>query len=50
MSTYKKKAISTVQQVELLIRRGMRVSDPGQAQQILTHINYYRLRPYWLLV
>ena len=48
MSTYRKKAITTEQQVELLIRRGMRVSDPGRAQQILTHINYYRLRPYWL--
>ena len=36
------------QQIDLLIRRGMAVSDRTQASHWLRHINYYRLRAYWL--
>lgn len=48
MSSYGKPALTTGQQVDLLIRRGMHVADRAQAQQHLTHISYYRLRAYWL--
>lgn len=48
MISYGKPALTTSQQVDLLIRRGMHVADRGQAQQHLTHISYYRLRAYWL--
>ena len=47
---YTKPALSTEQQLELLIRRGMVVADRQAAQQLLEHINYYRLRAYWLPV
>ncbi len=45
---FDKPALTTIQQLDLLIRRGMHVPDPALAQQHLTHINYYRLRAYWL--
>lgn len=48
MNQYGKPALTTDQQVDLLIRRGMRIADRGQALQHLSHINYYRLRAYWL--
>lgn len=48
MTGYAKPALTTEQQVDLLIRRGMRIADRAQAQQHLTHISYYRLRAYWL--
>lgn len=48
MSTFGKPALSTRQQADLLIRRGMRIDDRGNAERHLEHINYYRLRAYWL--
>jgi len=36
------------QQVDLLVRRGMIVKDRPRALHHLQHINYYRLRAYWL--
>lgn len=48
MTQYNKTALTTSQQVALLVRRGMRINDHAQAQQYLTHISYYRLRAYWL--
>jgi abortive infection bacteriophage resistance protein len=45
---YTKPALSTEQQLELLVRRGMAVADRQVALQYLDHINYYRLRAYWL--
>lgn len=48
MSTFGKPALSTRQQVDLLIRRGMCIADRDNAERHLEHINYYRLRAYWL--
>lgn len=48
MIHYGKPALTTDQQVDLLIRRGMRIADRALALQHLTHISYYRLRAYWL--
>lgn len=48
MIQYGKPALTTEQQVALLIRRGMHIADRVQARQYLTHIGYYRLRAYWL--
>lgn len=48
MIQYGKPALTTEQQVDLLIRRGMHIADRNLAQQHLSHINYYRLRAYWL--
>ena len=45
---YTKPPLSIVQQIELLISRGMDVSDRSKAERYLSHINYYRLRAYWL--
>lgn len=35
-------------QIDLLQKRGMSVPDPARAKHYLGHINYYRLRAYWL--
>ena len=35
-------------QIDLLISRGMIIPDRARAARYLTHINYYRLRAYWL--
>jgi transposase len=48
MIQYGKPALTTDQQVDLLIRRGMHIANRVQARQYLTHISYYRLRAYWL--
>lgn len=48
MIQFGKPALTTDQQVELLIRRGMHIADRERARHYLTHINYYRLRAYWL--
>lgn len=48
MIPYGKPALTTEQQVDLLIRRGMHIADRVQARQYLDHISYYRLRAYWL--
>lgn len=48
MKRYIKPALSVDQQLEQLRRRGMVVGDPEVARHYLAHINYYRLRAYWL--
>lgn len=45
---YAKPPLSIDEQIALLRRRGMTVDDDAQARQALQHINYYRLRAYWL--
>jgi abortive infection bacteriophage resistance protein len=45
---YAKPPLSTEQQVELLKSRGMVVADQAAAATCLMHINYYRLRAYWM--
>lgn len=36
------------QQIRLLRSRGMTIDNPDRAARYLAHINYYRLRAYWL--
>lgn len=45
---FTKPALTVEHQLDLLIRRGMRVSDVESAKHHLRHIGYYRLRAYWL--
>ncbi|MCB1893593.1 MAG: Abi family protein [Rhodocyclaceae bacterium] len=45
---FAKPALTVEQQVELLEKRGMAIPDRTRAAHYLTHINYYRLRAYWL--
>lgn len=45
---YSKPPLSVLDQVALLKQRGMAFADEAAAAQTLTHINYYRLRAYWL--
>lgn len=35
-------------QIDLLKKRGMAIADEARATRVLQHINYYRLRAYWL--
>lgn len=35
-------------QIALLQKRGMAIADEDRATRVLQHINYYRLRAYWL--
>lgn len=46
--SYDKPALSVDAQIDLLEKRGMVVPDRERARHYLTHINYYRLRAYWL--
>ena len=46
--TFAKPALTVEQQIDLLEQRGMTVPDRARAAHYLTHINYYRLRAYWL--
>ena len=45
---FDKPAITFDQQIDLLIKRGMVVSDRDYAHHYLAHLNYYRLGAYWL--
>ncbi|HOB54028.1 MAG TPA: Abi family protein [Acidobacteriota bacterium] len=45
---YDKPPLSIEQQVDLLISRGMVIQDRARAARYLAHLNYYRLRAYWL--
>lgn len=45
---YDKPPLSFDQQIDLLLSRGMAIPDRSRALRYLTHINYYRLRAYWL--
>ncbi|SCK11636.1 Abi family protein [Vogesella sp. LIG4] len=43
-----KPPLSVDAQIDLLQKRGMAFPDRDRAKHYLTHINYYRLRAYWL--
>lgn len=43
-----KPALSIDQQIVLLRRRGMQLPDAARAGHYLEHLNYYRLRGYWM--
>lgn len=45
---FAKPALSLEDQIALLERRGMVISDRERAAHYLRHISYYRLRAYWL--
>lgn len=45
---FSKPATTCDEQISLLRDRGMRIDDPSAARHYLQHINYYRLRAYWL--
>lgn len=45
---FNKPPLTVDDQIALLIQRGMLFSDKVAAHQALYHINYYRLRAYWL--
>jgi abortive infection bacteriophage resistance protein len=45
---YKKPPLTVAEQINLLKCRGMAFADEANAAQKLQHINYYRLRAYWL--
>jgi abortive infection bacteriophage resistance protein len=45
---FAKPPASIDQQIDLLQRRGMQVPDRERAAHYLLHLNYYRLRGYWL--
>lgn len=46
---YDKPPLSIDQQIDLLLSRGMIIPDRERSARYLTHINYYRLRAYWLI-
>lgn len=43
-----KPPINASEQIALLRKRGLTVSDEARAMRVLQNINYYRLRAYWL--
>lgn len=45
---YSKPALTLDEQLDRLVHRGMTVRDRQRARHHLNHINYYRLRAYWL--
>lgn len=45
---FTKPPLSFDDQLDLLARRGMAIPDRKRARHYLAHINYYRLRGYWL--
>lgn len=46
--TFHKPPLSVADQIKLLARRGMAIPNRDEATHYLTHINYYRMRAYWL--
>lgn len=46
--TFGKPALTVNAQIDLLLERGMAIPNRERAQHYLSHINYYRLRAYWL--
>ncbi|MEI7589790.1 MAG: Abi family protein [Deltaproteobacteria bacterium] len=48
MMEFTKPPLLFEQQIELLRSRGMDIGDKERARRYLSHINYYRLRAYWL--
>ena len=45
---FAKPALTVDAQIDLLVKRGMTIPNRERARHYLTHINYYRLRAYWL--
>jgi abortive infection bacteriophage resistance protein len=45
---YNKPALTIEQQIEQLAARGLAIPDKARAAHYLAHLNYYRLRAYWL--
>lgn len=45
---FNKPPLSVPDQIRLLQGRGMLIADEARATRVLQHINYYRLRAYWL--
>lgn len=45
---FNKPALSVPKQIQLLKSRRMTIADEARATRVLQHINYYRLRAYWL--
>jgi abortive infection bacteriophage resistance protein len=45
---YDKPPLTIDQQIDLLLSRGLTIPDRDRAARFLTHINYYRLRAYWM--
>lgn len=45
---FNKPPLTYLQQIELLISRGMRIDNHDRARRFLAHLNYYRLAAYWL--
>lgn len=46
--SFNKPAFSWKQQVDLLMQRGMGITDSNKAELNIKHLNYYRLSAYWL--
>ena len=47
MRKYEKPYLSPKEQVELLMSRGMEITDLAKAEECLARIGYYRLSAYW---
>jgi abortive infection bacteriophage resistance protein len=45
---YNKPPLTIEQQVDRLAARGLAIPDKARAAHYLAHLNYYRLRAYWL--
>lgn len=45
---FTKPPLTIEQQVEQLAARGLAIPDKARAAHYLAHLNYYRLRAYWL--
>lgn len=45
---YTKPAFTITEQIQRLENRGLIIPDKAQAENHLSHKNYYRLRAYWL--
>ena len=45
---FNKPALAVLDQIRLLQSRGMAIANEARATRVLQHINYYRLRAYWL--
>ncbi|WP_144264380.1 Abi family protein [Polaromonas sp. C04] len=43
-----KPPLKVPEQIELLKKRGLTIEDESKAIRVLQHVNYYRLRAYWL--
>jgi abortive infection bacteriophage resistance protein len=47
LASYQKPYLTTDDQVDLLLSRGMAITDVGRAKSCLSRIGYYRLSAYW---